>query len=103
MTATAVGINAVVGFAYTVAAARQDATPHQLTQLRKRIVPLLKSNPRLLVSDPQRLTDELADIMGPDWKPSGQWAQGVANPMAQVETEARMRGVDLGRFGLSNG
>jgi hypothetical protein len=59
-----------------VGAANSDATPEQRTQLKDAIAPL--SDKSIPASDAYaQVIRRTADVMGPEWRPSGEWAEWI--------------------------
>jgi hypothetical protein len=56
-----------------VGAARADASPAQVEQMRARIVPVMRDQSVPYVE----VRAVLQQIMGPDWAPSGDWAAQI--------------------------
>lgn len=55
-----------------VGAARADGTPGQVSELRARVLPALEDG----ASD-QEVRKLVRDVMGPRWRPSGEWAAQI--------------------------
>lgn len=98
MSANSDAIRSAMRSVSLIAAARQDANPEQLRRLKAALAPFLRDSRRILETD--QIREKLAAVMGKDWKPTGEWAQGATNPMPEVEMQARARGFDLFRLGL---
>ncbi|AVO25166.1 hypothetical protein KHQ84_gp176 [Rhodococcus phage Finch] len=62
----------------TVGAAQQEATPEQREQLKTRLLPYVQSDAYVKLGREEPIWAMLADIMGRDWKPSGEWAEHLA-------------------------
>ncbi|MFC9555563.1 hypothetical protein ACFTWF_32530 [Rhodococcus sp. NPDC056960] len=85
-------IGRTLSFIMKVAAARQDATPDQLLQLRDRLVPRLREFQA--TGDTTLCEAILREIMGADWKPTGQFALGPGAALGHFTDEMRARGHD---------
>jgi hypothetical protein len=59
-----------------VGAARADAAPDQLDALRERI-PAAMRGQYVSTGDEAEVRAVLLEVMGHDWKPSGQWAAQI--------------------------
>ncbi|EWT05055.1 hypothetical protein N864_07585 [Intrasporangium chromatireducens Q5-1] len=59
-----------------VGAARADATPEQLDALRDRIPEAMRGR-YVSTGDETEVRAVLLDVMGRDWKPSGEWAAQI--------------------------
>lgn len=57
-------------------AARADATPSQLVHLRDVLLPALEGH-YLETADESEVRLILAQIMGEDWAPTGEWAAQI--------------------------
>ena len=60
-------LSSLLGITMYVGAARADATPEQLEELRSRLSPFIEN--RVV----EGIIDVVNEVMGPDWKPSGPW------------------------------
>ncbi|OZC80570.1 hypothetical protein CH274_15480 [Rhodococcus sp. 06-418-5] len=85
-------IGEIVAFVATVAAARQEATPEQLEELQRKLVPQLTAM-RVTKSIVGAKT-VLAEVMGADWKPRGELAVSPESALTLVEQGLRERGHD---------
>lgn len=56
-----------------VGAARADATPEQLEQLREHVLPLVDAMRE--DGDVRPLLNTVLDVMGPNWNITGEWKQ----------------------------
>lgn len=64
-----------LAFLMFVGAARADASPDQLAQLRERLPPLLDAYKA--EGNPRPTMEAVIDIMGPTWRPQGDWARQI--------------------------
>ncbi|MFH5231900.1 hypothetical protein [Antrihabitans spumae] len=89
------GLGRILACVYTIAAAREDATPEQLDRLRTDVVPTVKAN----LKKGGNLTlvyRAIRDVMPAGWTPTGQWATAIANPLQPIAGAAQVRGLDVG-------
>lgn len=63
----------VLAFTVYVASARADAAPEQVADLRREVLPLLDRY-RAGEIGPDVVFRRVDALMGPDWNPSGTWA-----------------------------
>lgn len=56
-----------LGCTMYVAAAMDDATPHQREQIQKR------SQWAIATRDPEGIVEAVNSVMGPEWKPADKW------------------------------
>lgn len=56
-----------------IGAARAEATPEQLEQLRERVKPAMHGRYKR-TGDESEVRAIVADIMGADWEPNAEWA-----------------------------
>lgn len=64
----------LLAFTVYVAAARSDATREQVAELRRTVLPLLDRF-RAREIDQDVIFRQVEEAMGPDWNPSGTWAE----------------------------
>jgi len=65
-----------LAFTLFIGAARADATPAQRQALQERLMPLL---PRYRSEgDEGPIRAAVRDVMGVDWKPTGQWREWIS-------------------------
>lgn len=92
------GLGAILTMMFEICAAHQDATYEQRRDLVDRLRPELhrfKTH-----KDPARVLALLREIMPPDWRPAGQWAEGIADPRGMIARELMRRNVPTsGAFG----
>ncbi|WP_032376783.1 hypothetical protein [Rhodococcoides fascians] len=85
-------IGEIVAFVATVAAARQEATPEQLEELQRKLVPQLTA--MRVTKSIQGAKTVLAEVMGAEWKPRGELAVSPESALTLVEQGLRERGHD---------
>jgi hypothetical protein len=90
ITPTTTLIGETLGLVFTIASAREDATPAQLNDLRA-LVPELRMFK--LSRDDTRIRAKLRDIMGDSWRPSSEWQAGIDDPLGRIGQELLKRGV----------
>lgn len=64
-----------LAFVFMIGAANADGTPEQRAALRRRVKPLLDQYRVDGNHDP--VVAALRDVMGAEWKPSGEWAEAI--------------------------
>lgn len=73
-------LQALTRLLITVGAARTDATPEQLEQLKDGLIPYMRDEfPQ--TGDTTYVYNTIAGIMGPNWQPSAEWreySKGIA-------------------------
>lgn len=71
-----------------VGAARQDATPDQVNAIRDQVLPLLSDKDGIWMKhgDSSEAMGMLQFIMGPQWKPSGEYAEYIEKLNTSEET-----------------
>lgn len=85
-------IGEIVAFVARVAAAREEATPEQLEELQRKLVPqLMAMRATKSIEGPKTV---LREIMGADWKPRGELAVSPESALTLVEQGMRERGHD---------
>ncbi|WP_032389237.1 hypothetical protein [Rhodococcoides fascians] len=82
----------IVAFVARVAAARQEATPEQLEELQRKLVPQLAA--MRVTKSIQGAKTVLAEVMGADWKPRGELDVSPESALTLVEQGLRDRGHD---------
>ncbi|OZF33183.1 hypothetical protein CH296_11140 [Rhodococcus sp. 14-2496-1d] len=85
-------IGEIVAFVATVAAARQEATPEQLEEMQRKLVPQLVAMRATKSIDGAKTV--LREIMGAEWKPRGELAVSPESALTLVEQGLRERGHD---------
>lgn len=71
-----------LAFVFMIGAANADGTPEQRRALRRRVKPLLEQYRVDGRQDP--VLAVLRDVMGAEWKPSGDWATAIGAFSGQV-------------------
>lgn len=85
-------IGEIVAFVARVAAARQDATPEQLDEMQRKLVPQLVAMRATKSIDGAKTV--LREIMGAEWRPQGELAVSPDSALILVEQGLRERGHD---------
>lgn len=83
----------VMTFIYVLSAARHDATPAQLAELREHVVPEVKKF--RVTGDPAPVVKRIREIMGADWQPTGEFGDAARNPLGPIRDHARRHRIDL--------
>ncbi|MFE7747061.1 hypothetical protein [Nocardia sp. NPDC057455] len=87
----------VLAMLFYVCAAHEDATAEQGRDLADRLRPEVQAFKTH--KDPGRVVDRLREIMPDGWRPQGQWADGIADPLGTIGRELLRRGINgLGPF-----
>lgn len=85
-TPTAGAISRALLVVMFIGAANQDATPEQRARLRGEALPPLKDETLTAAQAYEKTVRTAAAIMGPDWRPRGEWDEWITALLREAAT-----------------